>query len=100
MLLVRGVLKIVLVLVLLVALYVAGAALRLYGEHEDAGELTEVRVPDAVVETRTRKQALAVNALDDSEEGRNDSYGVANILVLGAGGILFGLAIIGTFLPA
>ena len=61
--LVKGVLRIVLILVLLVALYVAGAALQLYGEHKDAGELTEVSIPDAVVEIRTRKQALAANAL-------------------------------------
>ena len=56
-----GVLAIVLALGLL---YLAGAWLQLYGEHEGPGEVTEVVVPRAVLEARARTQQRAAGTLE------------------------------------
>jgi hypothetical protein len=50
-------------LLVLAAIYVGGAWLRLYGEHEGAGEPTASRIPQSVVEARTRERARAAAAL-------------------------------------
>ena len=60
---VRTLLSIVLVGVLLAALYVAGAWLRLYGQHEDAGEVTSAIIPKSVVAARARVQGRAAGAV-------------------------------------
>ncbi len=60
---VRTLLSIVLVGVLLVALYLAGAWLRLYGEHEGPGELTRAVIPKSVVATRADVQRRAADAV-------------------------------------
>ena len=55
----RSVLLGLFVLIVVAALYVAGAQLRLYGDLESAGEGTEVATPPEVVAERTRTQRRA-----------------------------------------
>ncbi|HUI26756.1 MAG TPA: hypothetical protein VL403_11800, partial [Candidatus Kryptonia bacterium] len=59
----KWVVAIVVLLVLIVGGYVAGAWLRLYGEHEGPGHVTATRVPAAAIEARTRVQSAAAKAL-------------------------------------
>ncbi|HVN85979.1 MAG TPA: DUF3604 domain-containing protein [Candidatus Binatia bacterium] len=54
---------IVVLLVVGVVGYVAGAWLRLYGEHEGPGQIAGTRVPAPVVEARAGTQATAAKAL-------------------------------------
>jgi hypothetical protein len=59
----KGILGFVLLLSLVAALYVAGAWLRLYGEHEGPGEFTASPIPEAVLEEHGRAQKRAAAAL-------------------------------------
>jgi hypothetical protein len=59
----KGILALVGLVLAVVALYVAGAWLTLYGSHEGPGELTEVRIPEEVVATRSRDQQSAASSL-------------------------------------
>jgi len=52
-----------LVIIVLVGAYVAGAWFRLYGAHEGPGEVTRTRIPADVVEARARTEATAAKAL-------------------------------------
>ena len=59
----RRILAGLLVIILIVAAYLAGVWLRLYGVHEGPGEVTKTRIPADVVEARTRAEAVAAKAL-------------------------------------
>ncbi len=59
----KGIIGLVVILVVAVGLYVAGAWLRLYGVHEGAGAVTQSRIPAPVVEARSRAQVSAAKAL-------------------------------------
>jgi hypothetical protein len=59
----KGILVAVLLVVLVVGGYAAGAWWGLYGVHEDAGTVTQVRVPATVVDARTRVQRNAAKTL-------------------------------------
>ena len=58
----RLVLRLVLVPILLVVLYVAGALLGLYGDERGAGEPTAARIPGKVVQERVAAQRQAAAA--------------------------------------
>jgi hypothetical protein len=59
----KGVLGFVILLLVVAAIYVAGAWLRLYGELEGAGEPTAAAIPEPVLEERTRARQRAAAAL-------------------------------------
>ena len=59
----KGILGFVILLLVVAVLYVTGAWLRLYGEHEDAGEFTASPIPEAVLEAQSRAQKRAAAAL-------------------------------------
>jgi hypothetical protein len=61
--LVRGIVALVAALVVIALLYLAGAWLGLYGEHEGPGEATATPIPEAVVAGRARTQQRAAAAL-------------------------------------
>ena len=52
-----------LVLVVLLGAYIAGARLGLYGVHEGPGEVTRTRIPADIVEARARTESTAAKAL-------------------------------------
>jgi len=59
----RRIVGLVVVLLIIVVAYVAGAFLHLYGRHEGPGEVTKVRVPPATVHARATAEAAAAKAL-------------------------------------
>ena len=61
----KSVVGVVLIGVVVVAGYVAGAWFGLYGAHEGPGTVTAKRIPDGVLEGRTRAQANAAKALTE-----------------------------------
>ena len=63
------------VLVLCAGLYVLGAYLRLYGEHEGAGEPTHERIPADVLDARARAQQRAAAAITPAPVTREILFG-------------------------
>ncbi len=63
----KAVIGLVLLVVVIVGLYLAGAWLRLYGAHEGPGTVTSARIPAAVVDARVRAQTNAAKALTISQ---------------------------------
>jgi len=63
----KGILGFLILVLVAMALYVAGAWLRLYGDHEGAGEFTAARIPETVLEGRTRTRRRAAAALTVAE---------------------------------
>ena len=59
----RRIVGLVVVLLVIVVAYVAGAFLHIYGRHEGPGVITEVRVPPAAVDARAHAEAAAAKAL-------------------------------------
>jgi uncharacterized protein DUF3604 len=55
--------RVIVIVVVIVGMYVAGAWLRLYGAHEGPGTVTAARIPAPVVEARSRAQTNAAKAL-------------------------------------
>ena len=61
----KGILGVIILALVAAALYVGGAWLRLYGEHEGAGEFTASPIPEAVLEEQGRAQKRAAAALNN-----------------------------------
>ncbi|RIL05779.1 MAG: hypothetical protein DCC71_09180 [Proteobacteria bacterium] len=71
----RRVLLALLVLVGLVAIYLAGAYYGYYGRHEGAGEPTAARIPEAVVAARAQRQRAEAAALSVAAPAKQILFG-------------------------